>query len=224
MIFLGNEQLLDPKYGVTITLHNANGEVTNVRANLQTDVTIGGGNDFGDGLNLAGAAGILSSTAAGAVSSAIGTLSDIRKTFQGRDIVHVWETEAVWRGSGRPTLELDLTFLCLSTSGDIGQKTDVPTRVNQMMRAVYPDMSGSSTFTRILTPPLGYTRKDNDDGKIDLRIGNWFYAKRLVAEAASFTYSKEVNRLGQPIYAAGRVVLRPYRAISYKEFLKYFLR
>jgi hypothetical protein len=223
MIFLGNEQLLDQNYRVTLSLNNINGQVTTVQGNLQSDLTIGGGNDFGDGLDLADAAGIFSSGAAQAINSVVGTARGIRKTFTGRDIVNVWETEAVWKGSNRPTFELDLTFLCLGTTGDIAQKTDVITRVNSLMRAVYPDMSGSGAVTRVFTPPLGYTRKDTDLGKVTLRIGNWFYAKRLVAEACSFTYSKETNRLGKPMYATGRVVLRPYRGISYKEFQKYFV-
>jgi hypothetical protein len=220
-LFLGNEQLLDTNYQVEITLNEFGKPPTVVRGNIQSEFSIGGRNEFGKGLDIAGAAGLVSGGAARAIASATKAVSGALRTIRGRDVVPVWETEAVWGGGGKPVFDLELTFLCVSTKPSEAQTYSVTRRVNALMRAVYPDLDAKGI--RTFRPPLGYTRSDSVGGKIDLKIGNWFFARKLVCEAASFEYSREVNRLGQPLFAKGRVTLTPYRSISYREFLKYFV-
>jgi hypothetical protein len=217
-LFLGTDQLLDPKYRVTITLNNANGNVTSVSGNLQSDLVVSGSNRFGDSSSVTQALGLASGTAASAVSTALGAARTLSNIARGQDIVNIWETEAVWSGTGKPTFEVDLTFICLDASDP---KQKVVDKVNTLMRAVYPD--AEKRFFRKFTAPLGYNRQDTPAGKIDLAIGDFFFAQKLIIEGGiSFTYSKSLNRNGEPLYAVGKVALTPYRAISYREFLKYF--
>jgi hypothetical protein len=222
-LFLGNEQILDPRYRVRITLNDISGAQTIIEGNLQTEITIGGGANYGKGLDIEQAAGIVSGSAASAIGAARNIGSSFSKVVRGRDVVPVWETEMVWQGGGKPTFEVDLTFVCLSTKEADRYSQDVLAKTNDLLRAVYPNLSGTPVKKfSLFSPPLGYTRDDTVKGKIDLQVGNWLFARKLIAENASFTTSKEVNRFGKPIYATGRITLTPYRSISYKEYLSYF--
>ena len=63
---------------------------------------------------------------------------------------------------------------------------------------------------------------------ITLAIGNWFFATNLIMESISnINISKEIIRVvngrgGWPLFVECSVTLRPYKMITYPDFLKYF--
>lgn len=225
-IFLGTQQLLDENYRVGIEMFDGSGaNVGIVTGNMQTDLSVTGRSDYGQGLDLAGAAGLASGRLGGAVASARSLAGDISGVVTGREIVPVWESESVWKGSGQPFINLELTFLCMTTSGPDAARSDVIDRVNTVMKAVYPSATKEGgRIGKVFTPPLGYQRDETERGKCTVTVGSWFKARKLVMENASFSLSKEVNRLGRPLYAVGQVTLKPYRAITFEEYRAYFTR
>ena len=55
-----------------------------------------------------------------------------------------------------------------------------------------------------------------------LEIGNWFAANNLLIQDVNMTFSKEITPDGNPLILYMTVTFRPYRNISFKEFLAYF--
>jgi hypothetical protein len=55
-----------------------------------------------------------------------------------------------------------------------------------------------------------------------LEIGNWFSANNLLIQDVNMTFSKEITPDGNPLILYMTVTFRPYRNISFKEFLAYF--
>jgi hypothetical protein len=97
-----------------------------------------------------------------------------------------------------------------------------------------------------LKAPFGYGLNAMDDsGKlftpipgttVTLSVGNWFHAENLLIEDVSnISFSKEVIRPhpdpkltsikpgGMPLYGRCTVTLRPYKMITVKDFIKYFI-
>ena len=85
--------------------------------------------------------------------------------------------------------------------------------------------------------PFGFGLNTLNDGEvmsaipnttITLAIGNWFFAPNLIMDGISgINISKEVIRPlngkgGWPLYVTCNVDLRPYKMITYPEFLTYF--
>lgn len=203
-------------------MNDVTGPVT-VTGNMASAMTISGGNEFKSSLDARDVSNLVGGDIGRNVGSAISLGRNVANLTRGSDIVFVGETESVWGGSRTPVFELDISFLCLSTSPALANANDITTKVNNLMRGVYPNISGTGRLSKTFKAPLGYTRNDTNQGKATLLIGNWFRADKLIFDSVSFTYSKEINRLGKPIYANGRVTLKPYRGISYREFSRYFL-
>lgn len=236
-LFLGNSRIFDPRYKVTVigrstrdTLRQdgAARDGFTVEGVLQNDLAVTGSNNYSDRIDVveqaAGGLGGIIKSAVDTYSAAAGTGGAIRGALSGSRFVPVWESEKVWSGSGRPVFAMELTFVC-EKSGD--ERYNVVNKVNQLMRGVYPDTKSQyfnalNTSFNIFTAPLGYSTNNSPLGKCELLIGGWFRAPLLVMERCSFSFSKEVNRDGRPIYATGIVELTPYRAISYDEYLGYF--
>jgi hypothetical protein len=130
-------------------------------------------------------------------------------------------TDLVWTGSDAPTFTVNLVFVCTKSSEP---SQSVVAKVNKIMKYLYPQ-EGSLTIASKkitgLTSPAGYN-PETGKGLIRLQIGSWFDATGLVIESAQFDYSKEYNQKGEPIYALGQVVLKPHRAITYDQYIKYF--
>lgn len=214
--YLGSQMAIDPRYRMTITGFKANGSVAfSVSGNTQSDFNITGGNSYGD--RGSAIAGMLGRTAIGSTAVGLHEMAQQASeaaTGANRFLTQIG-TELTWQGSKAPSFNLDLTFVCLK-SGDANE--DVVKKVTALMAGVYPDINKGGLFN----PPLGYNTSTSNSGKVVVKIGRWFYAERMVIEDVNFTYSKEVNREGKPLYAMGSVTVRPFRTISYKEFKSWF--
>jgi hypothetical protein len=222
--FLGNNMTIDPRYKVTITAYDGKSDLAfSVSGNTQSDFGVSGGNSYdGQGAMLESIANTLANktqltTAAKGLYDAVregataSTGADRMSTIVG--------SQQVWTGSRTPTFSIDITFVCLNAEDP---KENVVTKVNKLMRAVYPDRVGP-----YLAPPLGYKTSILTDnvslaGKSRLTIGTWFSASYLIIEDVQFSFSKELNKNGKPIYATGNVVLRPFRQITYQEYIGWF--
>jgi hypothetical protein len=61
---------------------------------------------------------------------------------------------------------------------------------------------------------------------MSVRIGKWFASKRMMVISGNFSpqYSKEVmSDTGFPLWASVAPTFSPYRAISYQEWMEFFI-
>lgn len=208
-----NEQA---QYKITLTSQNRVKDSDSsdfVSGTLTTgEVSISGSNNFD---NLANLGGDLSS-ALGKVGSAFSKGAQLASAGgPSFSTTSKQLTRATWTGSEIPVFSLGITFICLK-SGDI--KQDVTRKVANIMRYTLPDEV--SNFG-LLTAPANYG-PNNKQGLITMRVGNWLTVRNCLVLSAQFDYSQEVNRDGKPIYAVGQVILKPYQAVTYNEYLKWF--
>jgi hypothetical protein len=233
--YLGSQQELNPLYRFTITLHDEDGQPAyTITGNLQNDFNVSGGNSYDEqGAHIES---VIGKTRLGATALNMKNLGQtVASAGMGANkFLTQIGSQLTWQGSKSSALNLETTFVCLK-AGD--PKEDVTERVNTLMRAVYPELNESSNGI-FFKPPMGYSTKvvngksnsplsgrsvATNSGKVSLTIGNWFHAPQLVIEDVQFSYSREMNRLGKPVYAIGSVALRPYRTVTYEEFRKWFL-
>jgi len=217
--FLGDELTLDPRYGVVITGHNGNGKSAfTVNGTMQSDFNITGGNSYDE--QGAAISEAVNSTRIGAT---INSFKQAGETFTSAGtganrLLTQIGSQLTWQGSKSPSFSIDLTFVCLDSANP---KEDVVDKVNFLMKAVYPEINGF-----LFTPPMGYRTNVKGGktlaGKSSLSIGKWFHADYLVIEDVQFSYSKEMNRIGRPLYATGNITLRPFHTVTYKEFLGWY--
>lgn len=226
-IFLGNLNNFNDKYKVRIVGYNTRNRIeVDVLGYSLSDFAVSGGNQYESFSNAIDnlASGALGQTVGSVVSKArsgIKSIETISTIIGGQSqFTSPEETRATWSGSNLPSFQLELQFLCLDSENP---SEDVVTKVNSLMRAVYPDIGKANTLNvNIFKAPLGYSSKDNNNGKFTISIGKWFQGTKMVIENISFTYGKELNRNGKPIYANGAITFRPYKMISYKQFVSYF--
>jgi hypothetical protein len=226
--FLGSVVTSNPKYQVTVQgFDGREKQVFAVSGCTQADFGVSGGNNYdGQGAMLESAMnaginllpGFVGKLAAGA-KEAYDKGQMVRTATTGADRSSTFiGSQQVWTGSKVPSFSIDLTFVCLD-AGD--PREDVVTKVNTLMKAVYPEKNGL-----FIAPPMGYRTNVKGGltmaGKATLTIGNWFHARYLIIEDVQFSFSKEMNKNGKPIYATGNVILRPYRQITYAEYKGYF--
>ena len=220
--FLGNEQYLNPKYRILVSGYNANGtEEFAIEGNVSNELSVAGNNDFGSerGEAIQGVVGDVSrnlgkvGSVVGAAAGLVQSANTYSQAASGRALVSRTMSEVVWQGSGKPEFSIDLTFVCLDSQNP---RESVVNRVGTLMRMVYPDGN------ELLTPPLGYSVSKSGAGKVALKIGDWFFADKLICTGCNFNFSKEVNYFGEPLYAVGSITLTTYRLINYKEFVGYF--
>jgi hypothetical protein len=221
-IFLGDVQFLDEdsRYSSTIFFPDR----TSVNLIIASDIGLNGRNEFGKSLSVENVAGSISSAAGGIARAVRGGADTTLNIFSGRTVVPIWETQAIWEGNGKPVFDLEVILVCLKSrneKGEIDEANSVLSRIKKLQRLVYPDII-ETDIGDVFTPPLGYTRTNDDNGKVKLKIGKWFYATKLVCNQCSFRLSQQVNINGEPIFATGVIELTPYRNISYKEYLSYF--
>jgi hypothetical protein len=209
---------LNPRYRGEIIAHDKDGTTFSMQFYTKSELTIGGQNRIDEVENAA------------AKTSTGSKLLDVQRTAGmagslisgSNQAINVAQTETTWQGANKPTFQIDVSLICLK-AGD--PRYDVTKMVAKFMRLVYPDISPSG----FMRPPLGYTSSivgkfsnNGEKGKVSLKLGNWFFARKLIVETCNFTFSKVLNRDGKPLYAEGSITLIPYRLISYKEFLEYF--
>ena len=185
-----------------------------VIASMQNDLAIAGGNDFttaGEVLRdvpIAGQALAIKDKVGGVVK------------LTGRSVTSQFETRLAWSNSLKPNFTLEMTFYNDSATAT----DDVLAQYLRIKSAVLPTAQG-----KFFKAPLGYKigsaqgQTLQPTGTISVEVGEYFRATKMVMIAESFTFSKEVNILGQPLFATGSVTLEPFKAITYEEFQDYFI-
>jgi hypothetical protein len=229
--FLGDVLAINPRYKVSISGHDVRGRnAFTVIGYTQNDFGVSGGNSYdGQGSLLKSGVNAVANTidratktgiASGAVSAYDNVNDAITATTGADRMTTKLGSQQVWTGSRVPTFNIEMTLVCLNA---VDPNQSVVKRVNDLMKAVYPTDALGGLY---LAPPLGYATNVNGSlsmaGKSSLSIGTWFHASYLIIEDVNFQFSKELNKRGQPIYAAGSISLRPYRQVTYKEYTGWF--
>jgi len=219
-LYLGDSTTGDKRYSIVITPQDTGAGRGRIEGGLtSTELSVKGGNSYESIASKA--SGLISAVDTGL--SALKTLSDLKgASGAGMGSTPKLLTRQVWSGSDSPAFNVTMVFVCTDS---VNPKQSVVSKVNAIMEYLYP----RSTFnkkvfgqsTAILTAPAGYNPITRS-GLVRLNIGTWFSAGNLIIETANFDYSKEMNRVGEPIYAIGQVMLKPFDAITYKEFKDYF--
>lgn len=127
-----------------------------------------------------------------------------------------------YMGSTPPEFDLTLTFVATK---ETDQKKPV-SNISTLLACVSP-LSSSSTPGSILDfmkPPLGYIHKLTipTDGFVNLKIGTWLQIPKLLIGSVKPTYSKQVGKLGFPIYTTASIHFEFFRTPSYEEIASWF--
>ena len=178
---------------------------------VETDFGLAGGNDFGT----AGDA-LKDVPIAGALIQAKDKIQNVA-TISGRSATTELETRKVWNNSMIPDIPIEFT-LYQSNAND----TSIMEKMRRLKSAIYPTRSGA-----FFKAPLGYRfvgqNSRNAQGTLTLQIGTWFRAFGLVMTSLNTTFSKEVNVNGHPIEIKVTCTFQPYKAITYDEYVSWFL-
>jgi hypothetical protein len=161
----------------------------------------------------------LGQTIGGAVSAFRGGADILRQlsAVSGRSKLTVAETRKVWNGSGTPEFTVDFFFYALSTAEAVRPMD----KIKDLQRCILPSGSTEAGGKLFQKAPLGY--KADGTGTMTLKIGNWFQASGLVMTSMNFVPSREVMQDGSPLFVSGTFTVVPYQAISYEEFMSYYL-
>lgn len=136
------------------------------------------------------------------------------------------QTTESWSGPSKPHFSIKTTFVATKPTSDVTK--DMKT----IMAACFPTKGPSG----IIQAPLNYGPKINTgsgkslsdvsisaQGTVSMQIGTWFKATGLIIASAHPKFSAQVIKNGKPLYCEMEIELLPYRAISYGEFLGYFI-
>lgn len=147
------------------------------------------------------------------------------KTFQIKTLLN---TVSTWNGTQRPTFPIQIAVVRYTE-----REEPVHTKVAKLKSYLYPRVGegknekvGIDSFlSSFLTPPGGYLPqgKSEAQGTWTLEIGKWFRATNLILVDCSVEFSQTPTIDGSPLYATGSLIVQPYRLVSDKEFLAYFL-
>lgn len=197
-----------------------------VTAVLQNDIAFTGGNDFTTAKDI-----ISNIPISGKISQTTAQVGNISKIF-GKSTTTSLETGLAWNNSIKPLITLEMTFY-----QEDAEDGDILTDYMKIKSAVLP--SGTNSFFKA---PLGYRlvedlariSKDvvsgnlpdvaNPRGLITCQVGKWLRMTGMVMKDESFTFSKEVNSNGTPLFCTGSVTLEPYQALTYAQFQKFFIK
>jgi hypothetical protein len=191
---------------------------------MNSELSVRGGNSYDTLMDRAGVLGNFVGKAAGLATD----IRDLMSIGGGANISATPKelTKLVWSGSDTPVFTVNVIFICKKSTDS---KERVIPKVNAIMEYLYPTTGktfkakGINAKLTVLSAPMQYNGF-NQDGLVTLRLGTFFRASNLVIESAQFDYSKELNAVGEPIYAVGQVILKPVRAVTFKEFNSYFIR
>lgn len=188
---------------------------------LQEGLGFSAGNVFGnafesEALNKASDIATKVTPAIGAVTEKLGLGSVknlVPKTFA--------NTVESWTGPTKPSFSIKTIFIAVRPGDDVTK--DVKT----IMAACFPTRQIGGT----MGTPLNYGLKVSTAGDLNLsatgtvsmKIGTWFQAFGLVVESAHPKFSAQVIKSGKPLYCEMDITLKPFKAISYGEFLGYFI-
>lgn len=133
------------------------------------------------------------------------------------------QTTESWTGPHKPSFSIKTTFIATKPTDDMTEP------VKALMQTVFPTKGVGS----IIQAPMNYGPQLNIGGKknlalsiqgtVALKIGTWFQAFGLIVENVHPKFSSQVIANGKPLYVEVDIELKPYRVISYDEFLGYFI-
>jgi hypothetical protein len=147
-------------------------------------------------------------------------LANSLQNFSPRNLL---QTVSAWHGSEGPVFALNVLFLTLRSTDNILQQ------VKSLYSTVLPQRTGVGDTGKVdigqVRAPLGYFPDTSLSplGTLTVAVGKWFLAQNLLAIGVNFTFSKETTTNGQPLYAMGTVVLKPFRNLSYDEFSAFLI-
>lgn len=215
---------------VAISLPENAGSFRRLRAIVQSDFSIGGGNSFNTPFESSAQDGLSQTvnvvkTAAGNVSALAGfeDISNKLQSYGQIQLKQVQQTINFWAGSQRPQFNLSLLFISIRV-GD-----DVRDQVQTLYKTVFPSVRRLKGVP-LLSAPLGY---NGQSGTFAIKLGTWFQARNLVMKDVNFTFSRKQTPLDvetiqgtannfAPLFATGTISFEPFRDITYDEFLDYF--
>ena len=94
-----------------------------------------------------------------------------------------------------------------------------------------PGIKSITDGVTVMSRPAGYYGINQRDGGrtaivggFTLAIGTWMLVRNLVFRDASIDISKEQTTAGEPLFCTVNCQLEPYKAISWDEFLGWFLK
>lgn len=131
-----------------------------------------------------------------------------------------------WAGADRPKFTLEMIFLALKGTDDVRKKPI------QLLQGVVPSfetlqapgfLAGALSST-VIVPPLRYLPQGlaGARGSVQVNVGRWFLARKLLITHVDFTFSKETLPTGLPIYSRAAVTFEPYRILSFDEVQMWF--
>lgn len=196
---------LYPDYLVTI--NDSNGKVS-LTSLINDPLGLSGAPNWGDnkilpekiGNTISGASAVVANLAnATGVSSASGLKSI--------------DTRIKWTGSDNQSFDLSLVFAF--NQGDYG----VLSSIKEVNRLVHPESNVGGFYTA----PLGYTGGDDNNGMLQVTIGSWFRASKLICTNSSFTIENIFDTSGKPILANINLSFKSYQLLTADEFNSWFL-
>lgn len=131
-------------------------------------------------------------------------------------------THQVWNG----TSPLEFTFPMLFDAYNDAQKDVVdPIKILMQMTLPYNDSSASQAGAAagmIMKPP-GPTLANPNEGRISLKVGNFFYVHSVLLIDVNTTFHSRFTKDGQPIAADCDVTVRTVNTPSQEDLEKFFI-
>ena len=132
-----------------------------------------------------------------------------------------------WQSSDRPSFNLRMHFVTWRTN----PPQRVMLRASELASMPQPGVKEVTNGVTVMSRPAGYYGINQRDGAgqtivggFTMAIGTWFRVRNLVFRDASMTISKEQTTAGEPLYVTVNCSLEPFKAVSWNEFLSWFLK
>jgi len=181
---------------------------------VENETVIAGGNTFSSLESLIGG-----SSVGGLVNATKNLLGTVLST-SGTSTTPQAFTRMNWSGSQKPQFTFNVTFYSENSSRSVLED------VMKIKKAVYP--SGSTGIKGFFTAPLGYRiinpKNKNSKtgggvtGTLNVKVGTWLVLRDMLVVSESISFSREVNRFGQPLFARGTITLETHKELTFSEF------
>lgn len=129
------------------------------------------------------------------------------------------DTMASWTKSPKPQFSVSMIFVTIKPEDNITAS------VTTLLKSVYPTRALKGFG---LAAPMGYHApggKQNPlkiEGTATVQIGKWFRAYGQLIKTVTPIFSKEVTKIGKPLYAAVDVSFEPWRLVTNEEVMEFF--
>jgi len=176
---------------------------------MQNALSFGGSNSF-----TSKGAELRDRPVVGGAYSAMDKVNQVRGVrFSGHSMFSQGEMTDLWTDSNKPSFSISFTLLAHTAQEAVRNQA----KVLALQSAVLPVGGGS-----LLTAPLGY--KGNGSGTLELAVGVWFKAPKLIMHSLTASADRQVMyNGGNPLSWTISMDLQPYRMITISDFEKYFI-